>query len=116
METTPIRCSAFSTSFEICCVHSVVRVCGFEKYGIKIGASQKMIRLFHQDKIKTSLHNAPQFSIRRTCGAIGVLTAHFRLFSLRFATNSAPLAPHSHQNTLEKCIRLHRKSSWKFWD
>jgi len=55
------------------------------------------------------------FSIRRTCGAIGVLTAHFRLFLLRFFANSALLVPHSHQNTLEKRIRLHRKSSWKFW-
>jgi hypothetical protein len=51
----------------------------------------------------------PDF-IRRTCGAICVLTADFRLFLLLFVANSSLLAPHSQQNYLEKCIRHQRKS------
>jgi hypothetical protein len=52
----------------------------------------------------------PNFSIRRTCGAIYVLTAHFWSFLLLFVVNSALLTPHSQQNYLKKCIRHHHKS------
>ena len=45
-----------------------------------------------------------RFSIRRTCGAIGVLTVHFRLFLLRFVANGSLIARY------ERLIRIKTRS------
>ncbi|MBC7405026.1 MAG: hypothetical protein H7252_05005 [Cytophaga sp.] len=83
---------------------------GFTESALKYMDLLRQIQSIYANGDEPGADIKPRFSIRRTCGAIGMLTGHFRLFFLLFVDNSSLLAPHSQQNCLEKCIRHHCQS------